>query len=119
MKRLSLIWIVSLWALTLSAESTPFGRGLFRYAQFGHSLYADMHPNFVRMDIPYCTNNEVRNKKPLNNAVARTSTPPGKSGSMRYVLEFAKKDAAYFYDLLVREGGPGRIRFDYIKIERM
>lgn len=34
----------------------PFGRGLFRYAQFGHSLYADVHPNFPRMDIPYCTN---------------------------------------------------------------
>ena len=59
MKRSSLILLISLWALTLSAESTPFGRGLFRYAPFGHSLYADMHPNFVRMDIPYCTNNPV------------------------------------------------------------
>ena len=73
MKRLSLIVLLALTAMTLSAESTaahgrgldslrtasPFARGLFRYAQFGHSLYADMHPNFVRMDIPYCTNNEV------------------------------------------------------------
>ena len=59
MKRSSLILLLSLWALTLSAESTPFGRGLFRYAQFGHSLYADMHPNFVRFDIPYCKNNPV------------------------------------------------------------
>ena len=46
-------------AVTLCAGSTSFGRGLFRYAQFGHSLYADMHPNFVRLDIPYCTNNPV------------------------------------------------------------
>ena len=61
----------------------------------------------------------LRNRKPLNNAVARIATPPGKSGSMRYVLEFAKKGADYTYDLLVREGGAGRIRFDYVKIERM
>ena len=61
----------------------------------------------------------LRNRKPLNNAKARISTPPGKSGSMRYVLEFAKGEASYTYDLLVREGGAGRIRFDYIKIERM
>jgi len=61
----------------------------------------------------------LRNRKPLNNAVARISTPPGKSGSLRYVLTFAKKESAYAYDLLVREGGAGRIRFDYLKIERM
>ena len=61
----------------------------------------------------------LRNRTPLNNAVARTATPPGKSGSMRYVLEFAKAEAAFAYDLLVREGGTGRIRFDYVKIERM
>ena len=61
----------------------------------------------------------LRNRKPLNNAVARTATPPGKSGSMRYVQEFAKAEAAYTYDLLVREGGAGRIRFDYVKIERI
>ena len=61
----------------------------------------------------------LRNRTPLNNARARTATPPGKSGSMRYVLEFAKKEATYTYDLLVREGGAGRIRFDYVKIERM
>lgn len=35
--------------------STSFGAGLFRYSPWGHSLYADEHPNFVRMDIPYTT----------------------------------------------------------------
>ena len=62
MKRVSLIALCVLMAIPLCAiesASTPFGRGLFRYAQFGHSLYADMHPNFPRMDIPYCTNNPV------------------------------------------------------------
>ena len=61
----------------------------------------------------------LRNRTPLKNAYSRISTPPGKSGSMRYVLEFAKDEAAYTYDLLVREGGAGRIRFDYVKIERL
>ena len=60
MKRVSLIVLFALAAITLSAESTSqAGRGFFRYAPFGHSLYADMHPNFVRLDIPYCTNNHV------------------------------------------------------------
>ena len=65
--------LFALTAITLSAESTPedgrgfsnsasigsAGRGFFRYAPFGHSLYADMHPNFVRLDIPYCKNHPV------------------------------------------------------------
>lgn len=64
MKRVSLIGLLMTIAIPLCAEptaggTTPFGRGLFRYAQFGHSLYADMHPNFVRLDIPYCKNNPV------------------------------------------------------------
>ena len=70
MKRVSLIGLFLLAAITLCAESspvsndglsrngsTPFGRGLFRYAPFGHSLYADVHPNFPRIDFPYATNN--------------------------------------------------------------
>lgn len=49
--------LIMLGAISLSAESTSFGRGLFRYAPFGHSLYADVHPNFPRMDIPMITTN--------------------------------------------------------------
>ena len=59
MKRISLIGLFALMAMfacAIESASTPFGRGLFRYPQFGHSLYSDMHPNFPRMDIPYCTN---------------------------------------------------------------
>lgn len=50
------VWIIVLLAAvitTAQAASTDFGKGLFRYSPFGHSLYADEHPNFVRMDIPY------------------------------------------------------------------
>jgi len=57
LKRLSLLGLFALITITLSAESTSFGRGLFRYAPFGHSLYADVHPNFPRLDFPYATNN--------------------------------------------------------------
>lgn len=56
MKRTLLILFALVAMLPLRAEGTPFGRGVFHYAQFGQSLYADMHPNFVRMDIPCGTN---------------------------------------------------------------
>ena len=61
----------------------------------------------------------LRNRKPLVNAVPRIATPPGDSGVQRYVMEFAKADAAYTYTLLVREGGAGRIRFSHVRIERI
>ena len=74
MRRLSLIGLLLLVAVTLSAESTAIGgrgldslrysrtsagRGFFRYPQFGHSLCADVHPNFVRMDVPIATNQQA------------------------------------------------------------
>ena len=37
----------------IESAATPFGRGLFRYAQFGHSLYADVHPNFVNVPVAW------------------------------------------------------------------
>ena len=46
------LFCLCLGIVSASAESTRFGEGLFRYAEWGHSLYADEHPNFVRMDIP-------------------------------------------------------------------
>ena len=36
-----------------------------------------------------------------------------------YVIEFAKRRDDYVYDLLIREGAPGLIRFNYVKIERL
>ncbi len=33
--------------------------GFFSYAPYGHSLYADTHPNFVRLDVALCANNEA------------------------------------------------------------
>ena len=42
-----------------ATSSNPAARGFFCFAPFGQSLYADMHPNFVRLDIPYATNHPV------------------------------------------------------------
>ena len=61
----------------------------------------------------------LRNRKPLQNAVARIATPVGDSGVQRYVMEFAKPNAAYTYYLLVREGAGGKVRFEHVRIERI
>ena len=45
--------------VSASGESSRFGEGLFRCAEWGHSLYADEHPNFVRMDVPYTSNRPI------------------------------------------------------------
>lgn len=61
----------------------------------------------------------LRNHVPLVNANARIQTPAGDNGVSRYVIEFAKQGDAYKYYLLIREGEIGKIRFDYVKIERL
>ena len=64
-------------------------------------------------------NINLRNPNPLKNAHGRIPTPRGDSGSLRYVIDFAKADEDHCYYLLVREGGGGKIRFDYARIERI
>ena len=61
----------------------------------------------------------LRNPDPLKNANGRISTPDGDSGSIRYVIDIEKEKAAYWYYLLIREGGAGRIKFDHVRIERL
>jgi hypothetical protein len=61
----------------------------------------------------------LRNPKPLQNANQRIATPKGDSGLQRYVLEFEKPKDEYDYYFLVREGTPGKIRFEYVQIERL
>ena len=61
----------------------------------------------------------LRHPEPLANANARIATPIGASGLSRYVIEFVRRDSAHNYYLLVREGGPGRIRFKSVRIERV
>ena len=60
----------------------------------------------------------LRNPKPVANAKARLYTQNGDIGSRRYVIEFSKAAKDYNYYFLIREGEPGEVRFDYVKIER-
>ena len=59
----------------------------------------------------------LRNPVPLRNGNNRIQMPCGEVNNQRYVIELRKKEAKFFYDLLIREGGPGEIRFNYVKIE--
>ena len=61
----------------------------------------------------------LRNPVPLTNGNNRLKTLGGKADGQRYVIELGKKNAKFFYDLLIREGGPGEIRFKYVKLERL
>ena len=77
----------------------------------------------VEMDVrqpepPYWTM-VLRNPKPLHNANNRLLMEGGDAANRRYVIEFAKRSDKYFYDLLIREGAPGEIRFNYVKIEKL
>ena len=62
----------------------------------------------------------MRNPKPrISNGNNRFYTEPGDNGTQRYVIDMYKSSPAYKYYLLIREGSPGKVRFSYIKIERL
>ena len=61
----------------------------------------------------------MRNPKPTSNGNNRFYTEPGDNGIQRYVIDMYKSRPNYKYHLLIREGSPGKVRFDHIKIERM
>ena len=49
----------------------------------------------------------------------RIATAGGDSGMQRYIIEFNKARKEYNYYFLIREGKKGKIKFDYVKIERI
>jgi len=61
----------------------------------------------------------MRNPKPQSNGNNRFYTEPGDNGVQRYVIDMYKSSPKYKYYLLIREGSPGKVRFEHIKIERM
>lgn len=61
----------------------------------------------------------IRNPTPLTNGHSRIFTMTGKQRTMRYAVDFTKADASYDFYLLFREGPPGRIRFDRMRVERL
>ena len=61
----------------------------------------------------------LRNPVPLKNANNRIATAGGDCGLQRYVIEFTKAKPDFNYYFLIREGRKGKIKFDYVKIERI
>ena len=61
----------------------------------------------------------LRNPKPKHAANNRINLEGGDAAGRRYVIEFGKRSEKYAYDLLIREGAPGLIRFNYVKIEKL
>ena len=61
----------------------------------------------------------LRNPVPLQNANHRILSPRGNSGVLRYVIEFEKQRNNFNYYFLIREGMKGKVKFDYVKIERI
>jgi hypothetical protein len=61
----------------------------------------------------------LRCPNPRKNANARVATPRGISGKQRYVIEFVKKNDLFYYYLLIREGGVGRLRINHARLERI
>lgn len=60
----------------------------------------------------------LRNLHPSRNANGRVYTGPGNIKS-RYVIDFKMQAKGFKYVLLVREGDPGKIRFNYVKLEQL
>ena len=71
----------------------------------------------VRQDDGHAWTMVLRNHKPMHNANNRILV--GNGIGYRYVIEFSQRNAKYCYDLLIREGAPGSIRFNYVKIEKL
>ena len=61
----------------------------------------------------------LRNPKPLKNANPRIATENCDPGVQRFVIDLKKINKNVNYYLLIREGAVGKIRFDYVKIERI
>ena len=61
----------------------------------------------------------LRGKKSLRFANLRICTPPGKSGVLRYVIDFRKERDPDDLYLLITEGTWGRFRISYVRVERM
>ena len=60
----------------------------------------------------------LRNLHPSRNACGRIYTGTGNI-RCRYVIDFKMQVKGFRYALLIREGDPGKIRFNYVKLEQL
>ena len=60
----------------------------------------------------------MRNPAPRRNANIRVAVGAGKI-RCRYIIDFFYQQKDFKYYLLLREGNPGKVRFNYIRIEKL
>ena len=60
----------------------------------------------------------MRNPEPRRNANARVTVGSG-DVRCRYIIDFFYQQKDFKYYLLLREGNPGKVRFNYIRIEKL
>jgi hypothetical protein len=77
----------------------------------------------IDMHLIQCNDNPwtlvLRDAASTRNANDRIPTAGGDSGLQRYVIEFNKRGDNLKYYFLIREGRVGKIKFDYVKVERL
>ena len=61
----------------------------------------------------------LRNPDPIDSATGRVLLPQGDSGNLRYVFYHSKREDDYNYYLLLLPGSKGKVRFNYIKSEKL
>ena len=61
----------------------------------------------------------LNNPDPFRNANNRLKMPEGENLNYRYVIENTPRGDRDVYSLLLREGGPGEFRFNYVKLEKL
>ena len=62
----------------------------------------------------------LNNPLPFLNANFRIKLPAGENLGFRYVIECDRmRDPAHVYSILIREGGPGEFRVNYVKLEKL
>ena len=61
----------------------------------------------------------LRNPDPIDSAAGRILLPQGDSGNLRYVFYHSKREDEYNYYLLLLPASKGKVRFNYIKAEKL
>lgn len=79
-------------------------------------IIAEMHT--IQSDVKQWTI-VMRDKVFNENGNSRLYTPSGDSGIQRVVIDFRKRHRDYNFYMLIREGLKGKIKFNYIRIEKL
>ena len=91
-----------------------FWEGEFKKARY--RLIVDFHAD-QSLDVPWVM--LVLDPKTNTRMTSRVGTVPGNVGVRRYVVEFNKYLKEMHCELQLRGGGPGKVRFEKVRLERI